>query len=313
MNFPLGLRLRGRRAVVVGGGAAAERYVGRLLAADADVLVVAPVLSAALTGLAARGVIAARARRAGASDLDGAWLVLACGDRAAGNASIARQAEQKRIWCVTADDEAGSATTLPPPPATAASADTAGATAEPAARPGRRVLVLGGARSGKSATAESMLAAMSGVEYIATGHRQGRGDPEWDQRVREHQERRPAGWRTIETLDVATVLAEPEPAPAALIDCISTWLARVMDDCGVWAGREDADAELACRTDRMVEAWQLTRRRAVAVSNEVGCGIVPATPSGRRFRDELGWLNSRLAAAADEVWLCTAGIAQRLR
>jgi adenosylcobinamide kinase / adenosylcobinamide-phosphate guanylyltransferase len=173
--------------------------------------------------------------------------------------------------------------------------------------------VLGGARSGKSATAESMLAAVSTVEYIATGHRQGSGDLEWDQRVREHQERRPAGWRTIETLDVAAALAEPGLAPAALIDCISTWLARVMDDCGVWTGREAAGAELTCRTDRLVEAWQSTRRRAVAVSNEVGCGIVPATPSGRRFRDELGWLNTRLAAAADEVWLCTAGIAQRLR
>ena len=76
--LPLGLRLRGRRAVVVGGGAAAERFVDGLLAVDADVLVVAPVLSAALAGLAARGLIAARMRGAAASDLDGAWLVLAC-------------------------------------------------------------------------------------------------------------------------------------------------------------------------------------------------------------------------------------------
>ena len=311
MIFPLGLRLRGRRAVVAGGGAAAERYVDELRAAGADVLVVAPVLSAALAALDARGVIAARTRRARASDLDGAWLVLACDDQAV-NASIARTAGQQRIWCVTPDDDAGSATLLPTPDP-AASAEPAAATGVPAARPGRRVLVLGGARSGKSATAESMLAVMSTVEYIATGHRQGGGDLEWDQRVREHQDRRPAGWRTIETLDVAAALAAPGPAPAALIDCISTWLARVMDDCGVWTGREAAGAELTCRTDRLVEAWQSTRRHAVAVSNEVGCGIVPATPSGRRFRDELGWLNTRLAAVADEVWLCTAGIAQRLR
>ena len=306
MILPLGLRLRGRRAVVVGGGATAQRYVGDLLAADADVLVIAPVLGGALAGLAARGVIAARTGGAAAPDLEGAWLVLACAGEASANARIAIQAEQKRIWCVTADDDAGSATLLPAPAA-------AGTTGQPAFRPGCRVLVLGGARSGKSAAAESMLATESAVEYIATGHRQGSGDLEWDQRVRDHQERRPAGWRTTETLDVVQALAEPEPAPAALIDCISTWLARVMDDCGVWAGQEDADAELADRTDRLVGAWRLTRRRAVAVSNEVGCGIVPGTPSGRRFRDELGWLNSRLAAAADEVWLCTAGIAQRLR
>ncbi len=304
MIFPLGLRLGGRRAVVAGGGAAAERYVDGLLAVGADVLVVAPVLSAALAALDARGVIAARTRRARASDLDDAWLVLACDDQA-GNASIARTAEEQRIWCVTPDDAFGSATLMPTPDPPA--------TGLPAARPGRRVLVLGGARSGKSATAEAMLAAVRTVEYIATGHRQGSGDLEWDQRVREHQERRPAGWRTVETLDIAAALAEPGPAPAALIDCISTWLARVMDDCGVWTGRETAGAELTGRTDRLVEAWQSTRRRAVAVSNEVGSGIVPATPSGRRFRDELGWLNSRLAAAADEVWLCTAGIAQRLR
>ena len=198
MTFPLGLRLRGRRAVVVGGGATAERYVDGLLAADADVLVVAPVLSAALAGLADRGAIAARTRRAAASDLDGAWLVLACDDQAAVNAAIARQAQRKRLWCVTADDD-GSASLMPAPGTPAA------------ARPGRRVLVLGGARSGKSATAESMLAAASTVEYIATGHRRGSGDPEWDQRVREHQERRPAAWRTIETLDLATALAEPGP------------------------------------------------------------------------------------------------------
>ena len=312
MIFPLGLRLQGRRAVVAGGGATAERYVGGLLAAGADVLVVAPALSAALADLAARGVVAARAGGVAVPDLDGAWLVLACADQAAVNAITARQAEQERIWCVTADDAAGSATLLPVPDAAAGPA-TADVAAAPAAGRGRRVLLLGGARSGKSATAESMLAAMSTVEYIATGRRQGGGDLEWDQRVREHQERRPASWRTTETLDVARVLASPERDPAVLIDCISTWLARVMDDCGIWDGRDDADTELAGRTDRLVEAWQQTRRHAVAVSNEVGCGIVPATPSGRRFRDELGWLNSRLAAASDEVWLCTAGIARRLR
>jgi len=320
VTFPLGLRLRGRRVVVAGGGAMAQRWVDGLLAAGADVVVVAPVLSAALAGLAARGLLAARARAATAADTDGAWLVLACADEAAENAAIAGQAEQQRIWCVRADDEEGSAILMPGPDQPAdqpadqpVSAVTAAEASDLVSRPGRRVLVLGGARSGKSAAAESMLADLSTVEYVATGHPRGSGDTEWDQRVRAHQERRPAGWRTVETLDVARILGEPDPGPPVLVDCISTWLARVMDDCGLWTGREDADAELGCRTDRLVEAWRQTRRRAVAVSNEVGCGIVPATPSGRRFRDELGWLNSRIAAASDEVWLCTAGIAQRLR
>ncbi len=135
---------------------------------------------------------------------------------------------------------------------------------------------------------------------------------EWDQRIREHQARRPAGWRTLETTDIARVLAEQDSAPV-LVDCLATWLAQVMDDSGLWSGTPDAGARLAERTDGLVAAWQRTGRHAVAVSNEVGCGVVPATQSGRRFRDELGWLNSRIAGASDEVWFCTAGIPRRLR
>jgi adenosylcobinamide kinase/adenosylcobinamide-phosphate guanylyltransferase len=98
-----------------------------------------------------------------------------------------------------------------------------------------------------------------------------------------------------------------------LIDCLATWLARTMDDCGLWSGDPDADARLTERIDVLVAAWRKAKRPVVAVSNEVGCGIVPATSSGRRFRDELGWLNSRIADASDEVWMCTAGIPVRLR
>jgi adenosylcobinamide kinase/adenosylcobinamide-phosphate guanylyltransferase len=75
----------------------------------------------------------------------------------------------------------------------------------------------------------------------------------------------------------------------------------------------DAEAELAARMDRLVTSWAQTGRRVIAVSNEVGSGVVPETSSGRRYRDELGRLNARLAAGADEVWLVTAGIGQRLK
>lgn len=98
-----------------------------------------------------------------------------------------------------------------------------------------------------------------------------------------------------------------------LLDCLTTWLARVMDDCGIWSGAPDADVRLAAAVDAVVAAWQATPRRAVTVSNEVGSGIVPATPSGRRFRDELGVLNARVAATSPRVWLVTAGLPQRLR
>ena len=86
-----------------------------------------------------------------------------------------------------------------------------------------------------------------------------------------------------------------------------------MDECGVWTEAPGADAQLAARVDAVVDAWARTRRRVVGVSNEVGSGIVPDTPSGRRFRDELGVLNARIAAVSDRVVLVTAGLPQRLR
>jgi uroporphyrin-III C-methyltransferase/precorrin-2 dehydrogenase/sirohydrochlorin ferrochelatase len=191
------------------------------------------------------------------------------------------------------------------------------AAADPAA-PSRRVLVLGGARSGKSQTAEEMLADYVYVHYVATGAPPGSGDVEWDARVREHQDRRPMYWQTTETLAVAEVLTAPDNTPPTssapvLVDCLTTWLARVMDDCEAWDGDPVSGRMLADRVDRLLDAWSRTPRHVIAVSNEVGSGVVPETDSGRMFRDELGRLNSRVAAASDEVWLCTAGIARRLR
>ena len=178
-------------------------------------------------------------------------------------------------------------------------------------RPPRRTLVLGGARSGKSGYAEQLLPRAGRVEYVACGLPADAGDPEWADRVALHRDRRPASWHTIETVDLASVLGVP--GPPVLIDCLSTWLARVMDDCGVWSGTPDADARLASAVGGLVATWGATRRRVVAVSNEVGSGVVPATASGRRFRDELGVLNARVAAGSQRVWLLTAGLPQRLR
>ncbi len=173
-----------------------------------------------------------------------------------------------------------------------------------------RQLVIGGARSGKSAHAESLLAGAEAVDFVAPGNLPGDDDPEWAERVRRHRERRPAGWRTLETLDIASVLRADATRPV-LVDCLSTWLARLMDDVGTWDGRGDAELALGC--DELVDAWASTARTAIAVTNEVGFGVVPATASGRRYRDELGRLNQRIAAASDEVWLLVAGIATRLK
>jgi adenosylcobinamide kinase/adenosylcobinamide-phosphate guanylyltransferase len=175
-----------------------------------------------------------------------------------------------------------------------------------------RVLILGGARSGKSVTAERLLAARDQVDYVATGPVADPSDPEWADRVRLHRQRRPAHWTTLETLDLEDVLAGSGTAPV-LVDCLSTWLAGVMEEAGLWADAPGAGKKLADRVDGLLGAWRTTRRHVVAVSNEVGSGVVPATESGIRFRDELGVLNARVAAECEQVWLCTAGIARRLR
>ena len=170
--------------------------------------------------------------------------------------------------------------------------------------------MLGGARSGKSHHAENLLSAVADVDYVACGGAAG-DDAEWADRIALHRTRRPASWTTLETIDLPAVLGSA--GPPVLIDCLTTWLARVMDDCGVWAEQPGADARLSAAVDEVVDAWTRSRRRVIGVSNEVGSGIVPATPSGRRFRDELGVLNARVAAASDRVWLVTAGLPQRLR
>lgn len=173
-----------------------------------------------------------------------------------------------------------------------------------------RILVLGGARSGKSTWAEQQLARADAVDYVATSP--GRpDDAEWVERIRLHQQRRPAHWRTLETRDVAGVL-ERDGAPV-LIDCLGTWLTAICDEVGVWTDESDADQRLAGQVEHLVRAWQLTDRHAIAVSNEVGMGVVPSSASGRRFRDDLGRLNMAMAAASDEVYLLVAGLASRLK
>jgi adenosylcobinamide kinase/adenosylcobinamide-phosphate guanylyltransferase len=175
------------------------------------------------------------------------------------------------------------------------------------------VLVTGGARSGKSVHAEGLLAAAPAVTYVATAPTR-YDDPDWQDRVALHRVRRPAHWRTVEDADLAEVLAGLSPDdPPVLVDCLTLWLTAAMDDAGCWDERPGSAAALAAATDRLVEAWRGTRGHVVAVTNEVGDGVVPATASGRAFRDALGVLNLRVAAAADEVWHVVVGIPARLR
>ncbi|WP_261565859.1 bifunctional adenosylcobinamide kinase/adenosylcobinamide-phosphate guanylyltransferase [Frankia gtarii] len=174
--------------------------------------------------------------------------------------------------------------------------------ASPAAQPPpHRVLITGGARSGKSAEAERRLLAEPAVVYVATSAPPDATDAEWSARIAAHRERRPAAWTTVETLDLVPLLRSP--GPPLLVDGVGLWVAALLDD----------PAELATRVGELVEAWRHTARRVVAVTDEVGSGVVPASAAGRRFRDALGLLNAELAAASDEVWQVVAGTAIRLR
>ena len=180
----------------------------------------------------------------------------------------------------------------------------------------RRVLVIGGARSGKSERAELRVAAEPAVTYVATGA-DGTGDPEWAARVAAHRARRPAWWRTAETTDLAGLLAAGGTAADAgltadrtgtlLIDGIGTWLAAVMDRCGAWDGSPGAAERLTAETVGLVRAWRETCYRLVAVSDEVGLGVVPETPAGRLFRDELGRLNQALSRESEMTEFVVAG------
>ena len=183
---------------------------------------------------------------------------------------------------------------------------------------GGRTFVVGGARSGKSGYAEALLADRAAVTYVATGGERP-GDEEWSARVAAHRRRRPPSWRTVEAGDSPGTAGDPAaavraaaPSDAVLIDCLTLWLTRLLDVSGAWEDPDRAAAVTDAAAADLVAALRATPARVVVVSNEVGQGIVPATRSGRVFRDELGRLNAAVAAACEEVVWLVAGRALAL-
>jgi adenosylcobinamide kinase / adenosylcobinamide-phosphate guanylyltransferase len=167
----------------------------------------------------------------------------------------------------------------------------------------RLTLVLGGARSGKSSFAESVVLE-SGFEpvYLATAEPL---DEEMAVRIGEHRARRGRNWRTVEEpLDlVGALVRECGPERAVLVDCLTLWLSNLMTD-----GRD-----VAAEGARLVDALNSLRGALVLVSNEVGQGVVPDNPMARAFVDHAGRLHQALAARADAVVLLIAGLPQRLK
>ncbi len=164
-------------------------------------------------------------------------------------------------------------------------------------------LILGGARSGKSAHAERLVETLSGERiFIATAEA---GDSEMAARIRRHKARRKAGWRTVEApLDLTGALdRSAAPERAVLVDCLTLWLSNLM--------HAERDPERAVQD--LADSLGRAKGPVVLVSNEVGLGIVPENVLARDFRDHAGRMNQRIAAASDEVLFMAAGLPLTLK
>ena len=164
-------------------------------------------------------------------------------------------------------------------------------------------LIIGGARSGKSAFAER-LCLVSGLRpiYLATGEAR---DAEMAARIAQHQARRSAPWRSVEAPLALTEALETHADVHAivLVDCLTLWLSNLIE----------ANHEPGTEVARLIATLPTLAGPVVFVSNEVGLGIVPDNPLARRFRDEAGRLNQRLAEAVDRVLFIAAGLPLALK
>jgi adenosylcobinamide kinase / adenosylcobinamide-phosphate guanylyltransferase len=164
--------------------------------------------------------------------------------------------------------------------------------------------LLGGARSGKSSLAVELARAWEGpVTFIATGEP---GDDEMAERILRHQAERPVHWETVEApLDVQRVLERVPAEAAVVVDCLSLWVANLLE-------RGDDEHEIEAASDALSAVAAARPSLTVAVSNEVGLGVVPNTEVGRRYRDVLGRINAAWVADAEHAAFVVAGRSLRL-
>jgi len=180
---------------------------------------------------------------------------------------------------------------------------------------GKLILVLGGARSGKSTFAERLAAQRGGrVVYIATAQAL---DEEMASRVAAHRQKRPAAWQTLElpTGVGQALLANPPQTDIIVLDCLTLLVSNLLLEASSDPDHPDetqAAAQVDAEIQGLLEAYQSSRAIWIVVSNEVGMGLVPPYPLGRVYRDLLGWANQRLAERADTVYFMLAGIPMKL-
>jgi adenosylcobinamide kinase / adenosylcobinamide-phosphate guanylyltransferase len=168
----------------------------------------------------------------------------------------------------------------------------------------RLTLVLGGARSGKSRYAEGLIAALPPPwtppwTYLATA---AAGDAEMAERIAAHRQRRGPQWQTVEAPRGLAAALASQHVPV-LVDCLTLWLSNLLL----------AEADIEAEIGQLEKAFAAMTAPVVLVANEVGSGIVPDYPLGRRFRDWQGVLNQRMAARADHVVLIVAGLPLALK
>ena len=180
---------------------------------------------------------------------------------------------------------------------------------------GKLILITGGARSGKSTYAENLAKELGKVTYIATAVP---FDGEMRDRIQKHRERRPAQWRTVEQYrDLGETLENIEGT--ALLDCVTVMITNLMMDMDVdWEAPSLRDGEIAeqrinGQIDAILSAARKREGTLIAVTNELGMGLVPVSAFSRLFRDVAGRVNQRLAAGADEVYFLVSGIPMRLK
>jgi len=165
-------------------------------------------------------------------------------------------------------------------------------------------LVIGGARSGKSRFAQTLAAGAARVVFLATARAE---DGEMAERIRRHRDQRPAHWLTVEE-PIAIGAAVERYAGGCdllLLDCLTLWLSNL---CFEKSGLPQAEIESAAQAEVARVATAAAASHIVIVTNEVGCGLVPETPLGRRFRDLQGFVNQQAACSADWVYHMVAGI-----
>ena len=178
-----------------------------------------------------------------------------------------------------------------------------------AARPGQLVLILGGARSGKSTTAERLARDGERVLFIATAEAL---DEAMQRRIAAHRRYRPEHWDTLEEpIDVRSAVRPLiDRYDTFVLDCLTLWVSNLLLE-----DEEASDAEGAVleTVGRLLNLIDSTSGRWILVSNEVGQGIVPASPLGREYRDVLGRVNQLVASRADKAYLMVAGLALDLK